>query len=59
MTDPLHDPRCKCEFRIKMVGDGCRYCQPQGYIDRLHDQIEDMQMDIDSYERDLEELEDK
>lgn len=33
--------RCKCDFRTKMVGDGCRYCQPQEYIDRLHRQIED------------------
>ena len=22
-----------------MVGDGCRYCQPQEYIDRLHDHM--------------------
>jgi hypothetical protein len=33
--------KCKCSFRIRMVGDGCRYCQPQEYIDRLHDQIKD------------------
>lgn len=26
---------CKCTFAIKMLGDGCRYCQPQEYIDRM------------------------
>lgn len=37
---------CKCTFAIKILGDGCRYCQPQEYIDRL----------IDGYEQDIEEL---
>lgn len=37
---------CKCTFAIKMLGDGCRYCQPQEYIDRM----------IDNYEQDIEEL---
>ena len=35
------DGRCKCSFAISMVGDGCRYCQPQEYIDRMREQIED------------------
>jgi len=26
---------------ISMLGDGCRYCQPQEYIDRLHEQAEE------------------
>lgn len=30
---------CLCTFAQKMQGDGCRYCNPQEYIDRLHDQI--------------------
>jgi hypothetical protein len=38
---------CKCSFRIRMVGDGCRYCQPQEYIDRLHDNAKDDQEEID------------
>lgn len=25
-----------------MVGDGCRYCNPQEYIDRLHDTMAEM-----------------
>lgn len=46
MTD-----KCKCSFRIKMVGDGCRYCNPQYYIDILEDQAADD-------ERRIKELED-
>lgn len=34
--------KCKCSFSIRILGDGCRYCQPQEYIDRLHDSMEDM-----------------
>lgn len=41
------DARCKCTFTQYMLGDGCRYCQPQDYIDRLHDTIDDMQEEYD------------
>jgi hypothetical protein len=34
--------KCQCSFSIRMLGDGCRYCQPQEYIDRLHESMEDM-----------------
>jgi hypothetical protein len=40
MNDQEH--KCQCSFSIRMTGDGCRYCQPQEYIDRLHDSMEDM-----------------
>lgn len=40
---------CKCSFAIKMLGDGCRYCQPQEYIDRMEF----------SYESQIEELVDE
>ena len=36
--------KCKCTFAIRMLGEGCRYCQPQEYIDRMHEQMAD---DID------------
>jgi hypothetical protein len=31
----MKDKRCKCSMSISMVGDGCRYCQPQEHIDTL------------------------
>jgi hypothetical protein len=37
-----HDYRCGCGFSKSMTGDGCRYCQPQEYIDRLLDQIKEI-----------------
>ena len=40
MNDQKH--KCQCDFRIRMLGDGCRYCQPQEYIDRLHDTMDGM-----------------
>ena len=35
----VESSKCRCTFAQKMVGDGCRYCNPQEYIDRLHRQI--------------------
>ena len=32
----MNDKRCACPISISVLGDGCRYCQPQGYIDRQH-----------------------
>lgn len=34
---------CKCPFAILMAGDGCRYCQPQTYIDHLEMAAKDYQ----------------
>lgn len=39
------DSRCKCSMAISMVGDGCRYCQPQEYIDRLEEVIVDEEIE--------------
>jgi hypothetical protein len=30
---------CKCSMTISVLGDGCRYCQPQDQIDRLADAL--------------------
>lgn len=38
--------KCSCDFNIKMVGDGCRYCQPQTYIDKMAGIIEDMEKEV-------------
>lgn len=32
---------CKCTMAQSLTGDGCRYCQPQEYINRLHEQLEE------------------
>jgi len=35
-------------MRIKLVGDGCRYCNPQYYISLLERQTEDDQKDLET-----------
>jgi len=44
------ESNCKCDFRTKLVGDGCRYCQPQDFIDRLLDDLKDCDERIDELE---------
>ena len=40
--------KCKCTLAISVLGDGCRYCQPQEYIDRMHEQMADEQVERDA-----------
>lgn len=47
---------CNCTMSISVLGDGCRYCQPQEYIDRLHDTIE---AEREDYEEELNALQAK
>lgn len=35
--------KCTCTMAKSLTGDGCRYCQPQEYIDRLIEQSIDDQ----------------
>ena len=44
------ESNCKCDFRTKLVGDGCRYCQPQDFIDRLLYDLKDCNERIDELE---------
>jgi hypothetical protein len=37
----MNDQRCTCSMSISMLGDGCRYCQPQEYIDRLGEWLDE------------------
>ena len=34
--------QCQCDLRIKLVGDGCRYCNPQEFIDHLIDELNEL-----------------
>jgi hypothetical protein len=48
---------CKCSMSISVLGDGCRYCQPQEYIDQLADALEDTIDTTDHAEELMEKLE--
>lgn len=50
-TDQHKDHRCKCSMRTSLVGDGCRYCNPQYYIDMLEDLVKERA--TDSYTSEL------
>jgi len=49
---------CKCTMSIRVLGDGCRHCQPQGYIDRLQDQSKDHADRIEAIEAVLRQAKD-
>lgn len=36
------ESKCKCEFRTKLVGDGCMYCNTEEYIDKLSGDYDDL-----------------
>ena len=40
--------KCNCSMSISVLGDGCRYCQPQTYIDKLSEIIEDERSEHES-----------
>ena len=33
--------KCQCDLQTKLVGDGCRYCNAQEYIDKLIEALEE------------------
>jgi hypothetical protein len=37
----VSNAKCECSMSISMLGDGCRYCQPQEYIDRLGEWLDE------------------
>ena len=43
---------CKCSFSIRVLGDGCRYCQPQTYIDFLEETVTDLEQELEDKEQD-------
>jgi len=42
-AEPALVSKCTCTLAIRALGDGCRHCQPQEYIDHLHGIIEELQ----------------
>ena len=42
--------KCQCDMRIRLVGDGCRYCNPQKYIEILEAQTRDDQDRLEQLE---------
>ena len=37
---------CRCSMSISVLGDGCRYCQPQEYIDRLGEMLDEERSEL-------------
>jgi hypothetical protein len=46
--------KCKCTMSIRVLGDGCRYCQPQEYIDTLSRIIDGLEEEIEVFELEQE-----
>lgn len=43
-----------CSRVLSATGDGCHYCQPQEYIDRLEDLLEEDREEITRMESEVE-----
>ena len=48
--------QCKCDMRTKLVGDGCRFCNPQILIGMLSDETEELEKEIDALRNQVAEL---
>lgn len=44
----------KC--KVRLCGDGCRYCQPQEYIERLHEILGEERTEYEQMEKHRAEL---
>ena len=42
---------CKCSMRTKLVGDGCRYCNPDLYLEILEAEIKDLEQKLADAEK--------
>lgn len=49
--------KCECSLRTRCVGDGCRHCNPQHYIDILIMQAKDDAETIDTLESKIKKTE--
>lgn len=48
--------KCQCSMAIRMTGEGCRYCQPQTYIDRVSEWLQDSREEAASLEAERDQL---
>lgn len=46
----LNQTKCKCTMSQSVVGDGCRYCQPQEHIDRLEEWLDEERQQLEQSE---------
>lgn len=49
--------KCDCTISHRVNGDGCRYCQPQEYIERLSDWINEAREEITALAKERKDLE--
>jgi hypothetical protein len=47
---------CQCDLRTKLVGDGCRYCNAQEYIDMLIESLEEQRTWVGLTDEDIDDL---
>lgn len=45
----MSDTHCNCTMAQRLVGDGCRYCQPDTYIGILSDELADLRKKVDDF----------
>lgn len=48
--------KCQCSMAISITGDGCRYCQPQEYIDRVSECLQENREEASSLEAERDTL---
>jgi hypothetical protein len=48
--------KCECSMAIAVLGDGCRYCQPQEYINQLEEWLDEERARVAELESALQKL---
>jgi len=47
----MRKSNCECSMAIAVLVDGCRYCQPQEYIDRLEEWLDEERAQVANLEK--------
>jgi hypothetical protein len=50
----MSENKCECSLSISIGGDGCRYCQPQEYIDRAIEGYNELESEYDELKESFE-----